>query len=415
MALRGALSGTESSCAPADDDLKISDRLSPRNQHRPLRPHTLYIVLHTTEGAEAGSLDKVWRRGETHYFVGMDGRVLRIIDRAKIATHAGRSMWEGHRNIDDYAIGIEVVGYHNQEIAASQYAALRVLLKQLRETYGIPDRRVLTHSMVAYGCPNRFHPNDHRGRKRCGMIFARPDVRLKLGLASRPEHDEDVEAGRLVVADAELYRFLYAPTPGAAGSGAGAHAPAPAIEVPSESNVVTRNWTPWMIARDRYDQSDTTYVLPDGKKLQGDQIRDWSKIPEGTRVQTPEGEVENEQTMAGFREVGKDGDNAKALAGEAYNRETTIYFFPNGLVRTGRELSSNAMRAFLERPPQGTRVLVGYVYGGFVRSSRPASAIAGIKWNYPSTYYRFPDGRIVSGDEIDDAAIPVHTLIFYQH
>ncbi len=415
LGLRVALRGMEASCESAGGELKISDRLSPRNQHRPLRPHTLYIVLHTTEGAEAGSLDKVWRRGETHYFVGLDGHVLRIIDHAKIATHAGRSMWEGHRNIDDYAIGIEVVGYHNQDITENQYSALRVLLKQLQETYGISDKRVLTHSMVAYGSPNRFHPNDHRGRKRCGMIFARPDIRLKLGLKSKPEHDEDVEAGRLIVADAELYRFLYAPAPHAAGTGAAAPAHAPAVQVPAESNVITRSWTPWMIARDRYDQPDTIYVMPDGKKLRGDQVQDWSKIPEGTRVQTTEGEGENEQAMAGFREIGKDGDNARALAGEAYNRDTTIYFFPDGLVRTGRELSNKAMRAFLGHLPQGTRVLVGYVYGGFVRSRRPASAIAGIKWNYPSTYYRFPDGRIVSGDEIDDAAIPVHTLIFYQH
>ena len=60
-------------------------------------------------------------------------------------------------------------------------------------------------------------------------------------------------------------------------------------------------------------------------------------------------------------------------------------------------------------------MLVGYVYGGYVQSSRPPSSIAGIKWNYPSTFYRFPDGRIVSGDEIDRSAIPARTLIFYQN
>jgi hypothetical protein len=58
---------------------------------------------------------------------------------------------------------------------------------------------------------------------------------------------------------------------------------------------------------------------------------------------------------------------------------------------------------------------VGYVYGGYVKSSRPPSSIAGVKWNYPSTFYRFPNGRIVSGDEIDDSGIPVRTLIFYQN
>ncbi len=394
--------------------LKIIDHLSPLNQRRPLRPHTLYIVLHTTEGAEAGSLDKVWRRGETHYFVTPDGRVLRIIDRAKIATHAGRSMWEGHCNIDDYAIGIEVVGYHDQDITKAQYPALRTLLSQLKSTYSIGDKRVLTHSMVAYGCPNWFHPNNHRGRKRCGMIFARPDVRLKLGLAAKPEHDVDVETGRLIVGDTELYRFLYDRGSAAAVAGTNTRVQVSAVQVPAESNIITKNWTPWNIARERYDQPDTIYAFPDGKRMRGDQIQDWNKIPEGTRVQVAENE--NEQPMVGFLEIGKDGDTPRALAGDAFDRKTTIYFFPNGLIRTGRDLKSDkTTRALLDRPPQGTRVLLGYIYGGLVRSRRPPSSIAGIKWNYPSTFYRFPDGRIASGDEIDDSAIPVRTLIFYQH
>ncbi len=321
-------------------------------------------------------------------------------------------MWEGHRNIDDYAIGIEVVGYYNKEITENQYDALRQLLRQLKELYGIEDGRVLTHSMVAYGSPNRFHPSEHRGRKRCGMIFARPDVRQRLGLAAGPQHDVDVEAGRLIVGDVQLYRFLYAP----AAIAASAPARGVVAAAPTESNVVTRTWTPWLIARDRYDQPDTIYVMPDGKQVRGDQIQDWTRIPEGTRVLASEAETENDQAAIGFREIGRDGDDARTLAGTAYDRDTTIYFFPDGLIRTGHELDGNrSSRSLLDHPPKGTRVLIGYIYGGFVRSSRPASAIAGIKWNYPSTYYRYPDGRILSGDEIDDAAIPVRTLIFYQN
>jgi N-acetylmuramoyl-L-alanine amidase len=412
LAVSAALQTLWASAGPVDREFRINDRLSPLNKRRPLRPETLYIVLHTTEGPESGSLAEVWKRGETHYFVGLDGRVLRIIDRTKIATHAGRSMWQGNRNIDDYAIGIEVVGHYNQDITEDQYGALRELLRQLKEIYSIDDRHVLTHSMVAYGAPNRFHHSDHRGRKRCGMIFARPDVRLKLGLEAKPEHDADVEAGRLIVGDEELYRFLYAAAPVAAS----VQARGAATPVMSESNVVTRNCTPWMIARDRYDQPGTVYLMPDGKQVRGDQIRDWARIPEGTRVQISEADADSEQAMTGFHEIGKDGDDARTLAGDAYTRDTTIYFFPGGLIRTGRELAgSKTQRAMLDRPPKGTRVLIGYVYGGFVRSSRPASAIAGIKWNYPSTFYRLPDGRILSGDEIDDAAIPIGTLIFYQN
>jgi N-acetylmuramoyl-L-alanine amidase len=406
--------GTVSALCAAPDVLKIIDRISPRNGHRPLRPRTLYIVLHTTEGAEAGALDKVWRRGETHYFVATDGRVLRIIDPAKIAAHAGRSMWEGHRNIDNFSIGIEVVGTYDRDITAAQYSSLNALLAQLKSRYGIADRNVLTHSMVAYGSPNRFHDKDHRGRKRCGMIFARADVRRKLGLMDKPGHDADVEAGRLVVADEELYRFLFAPAP--SGSEHRAQPIEIAVPIPTDSNIVTSKWTPWNIARERYDRPETTYVFPDGKRVRGDQVKDWNRIPEGTRVLLAEGQTENEPAVEGFLEIGKDGDNPRSLVGDAYDRSTTIYFFPDGRVRTGHDLkNTKAGAALLDHLPVGTRLLAGYVYGGFVQSRRPASSIAGIKWNYPSTYYRFPDGRIVSGDEINDASIPTNTLIFYQN
>ncbi len=393
----------------------IANRLSPMNAHRPMRPQTLYIVLHTTEGASAGSLGKIWRRGEANYFVGPGGGILRIIDRAKIATHAGRSMWEGRRNIDDYSIGIEVVGHHDQDITEPQYEALSDLLRQLKAIYKIPDQRVLTHSMVAYGRPNRFYRNDHRGRKRCGMIFARPEVRQKLGLEARPEHDADVQAGRLIVADAQLYQFLYAHGPARPVAATAAVAQPPPVPMPPESNVVSRDWTAWHIARENYDSPDTIYSFPDGKKLRGDQVREWNSLPEGTQVTVLEGEDE-QSSMEGFLEIGKDGDSAQALAGDAYDRKTTIYFFKDGFIRTGLELKNRrGTRTLLDQLPAGTRVLVGYIYGGYVKSRRPPSNIAGIKWNYPSTFYRFPDGRIVSGDEIDDFAIPVRTLIFYQN
>jgi hypothetical protein len=390
--------------------LKISDHLSPRNKRRPARPHTYYLVLHTTEGAEAGSLDKVWRLGEANYFVKSNGTVLRIIERTRIATHAGRSMWEGHRNIDDYSIGIEVVGRHDREISEAQYDALRELLRQLKSLYRIPDSRVLTHSMVAYGRPNRFYRFDHRGRKRCGMIFARPDVRLKLGLQSKPDRDVDVRFGRLKIGDAELYRFLFASPPAAAAS---APPPSPAAQVPAESDTITKDWTAWHIAREKYDHADTTYIFPDGRRLQGDQIQDWGRIPAGTRVVVAD--TDDEQAMEDFLEVKEDGQSARSVAGEGFNRSTTIYFLPDGLIRTGRELGGSASSPLLERLPKGTRVLAGYVYGGHVRSSRPPSSIAGAKWNYPSTYYRFPDGRIVSGDEVDASAIPAQTLVFYRN
>jgi N-acetylmuramoyl-L-alanine amidase len=391
--------------------LLISDRLSPLNRKRPLRPYTRYIVLHTTEGKEAGSLQKIVRFGEAHYVVSPSGAVYRIIDKQKIAKHAGRSMWEGRAAIDNYSIGIEIVGYHNRDITEAQYGALRQLLKQLKSQYGIPDRNILTHSMVAYGRPNRFHSDNHRGRKRCGMIFARPDVRERLGLQSKPEHDLDVESGHLKIGDKELFSYLFAR--GSEPSLVGAANKPAVIEAPAESSVIDSNWSAWSIARERYDQPTTTYIFPDGKRLAGNEIRDWSKVPAGTRVLLDE--AEDTQLFEGFLEIGKDGDNSKAVAGAGYASAATIYFFPYGLIRTGAELKRlRSSKKLLENPPVGTRILVGYAYGGYVKTSRPPSSIAGEKWNYPSTYYRYPNGTMISGDDIDAKSIPAGTLVFYQ-
>lgn len=383
--------------------LNIHSRYSPKNLKRAARPYTRYIVLHTTEGREAGSFDKIWKRGEAHYFVNQKGVVYRVIQKTRIATHAGRSMWEGYGPVDNYSIGIEVVGYHDKDITPDQYTALKELLRQLKSTYDIPDERVVTHSMVAYGRPNRFHPYQHRGRKRCGMIFARTDVREKLGLKGKPSVDRDVEAGRLRIADRELYNYLFKQD-----------IPVPAILAQDSGQPLTidKNHTAWDIARDLYDSPDTKYIFPDGKIFPGSAITDWSRIPSGTRVEMAS--AEEELGFEGFLTV-KKVEPAGNIAGDAYAAKSTVYILPSGMVRTGYEMNNAAStRKLLDSLPEGTRVLTGYVYGGHVKKNRSASWIAGRKWNYPSTFYYLPGGKIISGDEIDDSSIPLDTLVLFQ-
>jgi N-acetylmuramoyl-L-alanine amidase len=187
-----------------------SDRYrSPRNPERKIRRTTELIVLHTTEAPARSSLTKVSDRGECHYVVTEEGRIYRIVDRDREAFHAGRSMWNGREDVDKFSVGIECVGYHNKAMSTVQIAAIRDLVKELQSMYAIPDERVICHSHVAYGAPNKWHRHKHRGRKRCGMLFAMPSVRAKLGLKKRPDRDADTRAGRLVSADNYLQRVLY--------------------------------------------------------------------------------------------------------------------------------------------------------------------------------------------------------------
>ena len=190
--------------------INASDRYrSPRNPERRVRASTELIVLHTTEAPAKSSLEKVSDRGECHFCVTEDGTVYRIVDRDKVAFHAGRSMWNGKEDVDEFSIGIECVGYHDKAMGMVQLVAIRDLVRELKSMYRLSDDKVVCHSHVAYGAPNKWHRFKHRGRKRCGMLFAMPSVRKVLGLTKRVARDEDVRAKRLRNADEYLRKVLY--------------------------------------------------------------------------------------------------------------------------------------------------------------------------------------------------------------
>ncbi len=182
---------------------------SPRNPERQVRRSTELIVLHTTEAPAKSSLTKLSDRGEAHFCVTEEGSVYRIVDRDKEAFHAGRSMWNGKEDVDKFSIGIECVGYHDKPMASVQVRAIRELVKELQSMYRLSDDKVVCHGHVAYGAPNKWHKFKHRGRKRCGMLFATPSLRTQLGLRSRPAYDPDVRAKRLKNADDYLAKVLY--------------------------------------------------------------------------------------------------------------------------------------------------------------------------------------------------------------
>lgn len=338
-----------------------SQYMSQWNNARPVRQKTNYIILHTTEATRESSLNSLQARGETHYVVDPAGRIYRIMDKARIATHAGKSLWNGKVGLDDDSVAIEVVGYHNKDITAAQYDTLRSLVSYLKGVYKIPDDHVLTHSMIAYSTPNKWFTRSHRGRKRCGMLFADPGVREKLGLSSKPAFDPDVQAGRVIVGDLYLQNVLYGRGQKTASSAPKA-LPVAAI---SESSVAAK-------AKD----------TPAPKKSTG-----------------------------AFKEIGRDGDSAEEVAGSDYNKKTTLYFMPEGLIKRGCDIPDGGF----QRIPKKTLVLVGYLYAGTVTDDKSAQVLLGRKSTLPATYYLFPDGTIKSGSKVDVSSVPPKTMLFYRN
>lgn len=315
------------------------------NTKRPVRAHTYYIVLHTTEAGNKSSLNAVKKSGTCNYLVTTDGVIHRIIDKSRVAKHAGRSLWNNHSNLSNCSIGIEVVGYHDKKPNAKQLAALKILIADLQKMYGLSDQSVVTHSMVAYGAPDRWHPYNHRGRKRCGMLFATPEIRQAIGLSNVFTVDPDVKAGRLKNADPYLAQVLY-----------GTH--------------------------ETSEEEDEKFIAA---------------------VDTS-----SDDQFEGLQIVGASG--VFSIAGNEYDESSTIYFFPDNTIRTGKEVRAET----LNHLPVGTKVLVGYVYGGKLSKERTAYSVVGKDWDLPSTFYRFPDGTVKTGDEVDGSKMPIGTIILFR-
>jgi N-acetylmuramoyl-L-alanine amidase len=115
------------------------------------------IVLHYTgmKSAQA-ALDRLRdpaARVSSHYVVGEDGAVWRLVDEARRAWHAGVSFWRGHSGLNDRSIGIEVVnpghehGY--RDFPVLQLAAVCDLCLAIFSRHAVPARNVVAHSDIA--------------------------------------------------------------------------------------------------------------------------------------------------------------------------------------------------------------------------------------------------------------------------
>ena len=366
------------------------------------RKKTKYIIVHTSELGLKTTLRVVskgkhlrnGRRtngGHAHYVIARNGRTYRILDKKYVADHAGRSMWNGETDISQISIGIELIGYHYAPISEKQYRSAGILIEILQDVYDLYDRSVLTHSQVAYGLPNRWVKEVHRGRKRCAKNF----IRAKAGLGSTWFYDPDVRAGRLV-ADAKLSNVFY-----------GQHKINPQ---PDDANVISKRNTAWAIAGEDYDSPTTVYKFPNGRQYTGDQIADevgWSHVPAKTVVL-----LNHESSFKLLKDYGliktiSYGITAWSLAGKSYNRETTIYFLPSGQIKHG------SMIIDWDDLPAKTRLIIGYKGPYKLNKDRTAFRIAGFKYKDQKTIYYLPSKKLLSGNEIRDfSQIPIGTYIF---
>ena len=413
---------------------------SPRNVERSLRKATTLIVLHTTEAHAKSSLNKLSERGEAHYCVVEDGTVYRIVDRDREAFHAGRSMWQGKDDCDEFSIGIEVVGHHDQAVTLQQLDALKELIARLKWIYSVPDARVVCHSHIAYGAPNSWHKKKHRGRKRCGMLFAMPSVRAKLGLTARPAYDPDVRAKRLVQADADLAAVLYGsrdtmvstygrPAKSVAARTASAK-PQTAKALPKQHPKPAPKQTKPQLQVVKVPPKPTPKPTPKPVPTSPTKIT-VAKPPQAKpviAVKPPPSPIVKPAQPKYVEPPPKEEEKGVLSSIGGFLKGTARLIIPKKKEKPPVPTVTNSPSPIstarkLERPPQvltrdprdfaALEAMPGYVKGGPVSAELTPYRIAGAAWRAPTTYY-YMNGRIVTGDKVNEKLIEKGSYIFYK-
>ncbi|MCM8730106.1 N-acetylmuramoyl-L-alanine amidase [Hephaestia sp. GCM10023244] len=115
------------------------------------------IVLHYT-GMETGEaaiarLRDPAAKVSSHYVVAEDGIVLRLVDEADRAWHAGKSWWRGVSDVNSASVGIEIVNpgheFGYRPFPEAQIASVVRLVAAIKDRHAITRGNVVGHSDIA--------------------------------------------------------------------------------------------------------------------------------------------------------------------------------------------------------------------------------------------------------------------------
>jgi N-acetyl-anhydromuramyl-L-alanine amidase AmpD len=135
------------------------------------------VVLHHTSGNYAGSVSWCMNPKSNvsyHCIIARDGRRTVLADDTSRTWHAGRSMWQGRGDLNNWSLGLAWEGdtYSNPLGEDAIQSAIEYLLPRMKK-WDIPLSLVLTHQQVSPTRKTDISPGD----------AARFKTRLKASLA----------------------------------------------------------------------------------------------------------------------------------------------------------------------------------------------------------------------------------------
>jgi len=137
--------------------MSVIDRPSPNFDAR--KSPLSIVVLHYTGMPDAASaLDRLTdpaAKVSAHWVVAEDGQLVRLVDEADRAWHAGKSWWRGISDVNSASIGIEIVNpgheFGYRPFPPEQMTAVAGLVAAACRRHGIDPANVVGHSDIAPG------------------------------------------------------------------------------------------------------------------------------------------------------------------------------------------------------------------------------------------------------------------------
>lgn len=114
------------------------------------------IIIHSTfnnSGGEFYDIDLIIKqfsnyKVSSHYLIGRDGDIYRLVNEENIAFHAGKSrLPDGTNNINEHSIGIELVTSFTETPTEIQIKSLIELVNDIKNRHNI--KYILRHSDIA--------------------------------------------------------------------------------------------------------------------------------------------------------------------------------------------------------------------------------------------------------------------------
>ncbi len=136
--------------------LKIVSLPSPNFSSRASAKVSLLVLHYTGMKSVREALDRLCDRQakvSAHYVIDEDGTAYRMVDEEHCAWHAGVSYWQGHRNVNNISIGIEIVNpgheFGYRPFPKAQMEAVAEICKDIIFRHAISADNVVGHSDVA--------------------------------------------------------------------------------------------------------------------------------------------------------------------------------------------------------------------------------------------------------------------------